>query len=251
MQTAVGHSHSINMEASMIRVSVPSSHSQNQKIQQSFSDEDFVTIHADVDVDADGHYHDHDLHQNNHHPHQQQHHHPYQYPQSSTPSMETKNHLSASKTSSSTYGHQMNILSLLLSSVSILSPANNKQVFRLLDSLKTLDDENAALLREIEDTKKAQAEAKAAREAMRQFKQDYKQKFTKLKLALEKYRRENPASNNMVSNSSFMRKNRISDMQNEIQKRDKVIQKMKSESQKKDDALRKYEQFYQQKLRSE
>ena len=133
----------------------------------------------------------------------------------------------------------------------ILSPANNKQVFRLLDSLKTLGDENAALLREVEETKKAQAEAKAAREAMRQFKQDYKQKFTKLKLALEKHRRENPASNNMVSNSSFMRKNRISDMQNEIQKRDKVIQKMKSESQKKDDALRKYEQFYQQKLRSE
>ena len=623
---AVGHSHSINMEASMIRVSVPSSHSQNHKIQQSFSDEDFVTIHADVDVDADGHYHDHDLHQNNHHPHQQQHHHPYQYPQSSTPSMETKNHLSASKTSSSAYGHQMDILSLLLSSVSssppslppnhnpnpnsliqnpgkntmmeqcetasqaaavatkstkqgniseavqyhirssnayksaamllrsesgksdlsflaysllvlsnaqarsadclvkhggvsvslagkgdlnsnsgdvskrhgnssvahpsgnddsdggrkevkrpagkedrlrakiraslntaeadmtdstflgravsnpqgsgvnrqgmsasvnavpkavsnpvddmmeleqelkdmdatlnmgvnlgastssvatkksmdgsfcvvpgsgnvgssymsssimwasgmgvrpvaaqqhsnntknrvqthlgvssmhkspsigghqqlhqpqphhlnhvsapkhhpglesswwgqtsalasstsslsnsmvgirssnigtgnhtnannILSPANNKQVFRLLDSLKTLGDENAALLREVEETKKAQAEAKAAREAMRQFKQDYKQKFTKLKLALEKHRRENPASNNMVSNSSFMRKNHISDMQNEIQKRDKMIQKMKSESQKKDDALRKYEKFYQQvKLRSE
>ena len=56
----------------------------------------------------------------------------------------------------------------------------------------------------------------------------------------------------MVSNSNFMRKTHITDMQNEIQKRDKVIQKMKAESQKKDDALRKYEKFYQQvKLRSE
>ncbi len=133
-----------------------------------------------------------------------------------------------------------------------VSPANNKQVFRLLDSLKTLGDENAALLREVEEAKKSQAEARAAREAMRQFKHDYKQKFTKLKLALEKHRRENPSSNNMVSNSNFMRKTHITDMQNEIQKRDKVIQKMKAESQKKDDALRKYEKFYQQvKLRSE
>ena len=139
------------------------------------------------------------------------------------------------------------------------SPANNKQVFRLLDSLKTLGDENAALLREVEETKKAQAEAKAAREAMRQFKQDYKQRFTKLKMALEKHKRDNSINNNsnngsgnpsnLIANSDFMKK---TEMQQEIQKRDLMIQKLKNESSKKDDALRKYEKFYQQvKLRSD
>lgn len=137
------------------------------------------------------------------------------------------------------------------------SPANNKQVFRLLDSLRTLGDENAALLREVEETKKAQAEAKAAREAMRQFKQDYKQRFTKLKMALDKHKRDNNINSNngsgnpsnLVANSNFMKK---TEMQQEIQKRDLMIQKLKNESSKKDDALRKYEKFYQQvKLRSD
>ena len=136
-----------------------------------------------------------------------------------------------------------------------INPANNKQVFRLLDSLKTLSDENSSLLREVEDCKKIKVEAKSAQEAMRQFKHDYKHKFSKLKSALETVRKENPSANNIVTNSNHTRRSHSNEIQNktaEIQKRDKMIQMLKAESQKKDDKLRKYEKFYQQvKLRSD
>lgn len=140
-------------------------------------------------------------------------------------------------------------------------PANTKQLMRLLDSLKTLGDENASLLREVEDARKARMEAKAARESMRQFKEEYKKRFSTLKAALDKFRSEYPDSkpsstnSNIVTKSNFVQNN----TQLEIQKRDKMIQKLtadlraeRAESKKKDDALRKYENFYKEvKARSE
>jgi hypothetical protein len=146
-------------------------------------------------------------------------------------------------------------------------PANTKQLMRLLDSLKTLGDENASLLREVEDAKKARMEAKAARESMRQFQEEYKKRFTTLKAALDKFRSEYPEqkstehynsgnpSSNIVTKSNFVRNNTLQEMQ----KKDKMIQKLtadlraeRAESKKKDDALRKYENFYKEvKARSE
>jgi hypothetical protein len=148
-------------------------------------------------------------------------------------------------------------------------PANTKQLMRLLDSLKTLGDENASLLREVEDAKKARMEAKAAKETMRQFKEEYNKRFAALKAALDKFRTDYPdhkpnepssttsgtSTNNIVMKSNFVRNNTLLEMQ----KRDKMIQKLtadlraeRSESKKKDDALRKYENFYKEvKARSE
>jgi hypothetical protein len=150
-------------------------------------------------------------------------------------------------------------------------PANPKQLMRLLDSLKTLGDENASLLREVEDAKKARMEAKAARETMRQFKEEYNKRFATLKAALDKFRAEYPdhkaiepstaassssiSANNIITKSNFVRNNTLLEMQ----KRDKMIQKLtadlraeRAEGKKKDDALRKYENFYKEvKARSE
>lgn len=74
-------------------------------------------------------------------------------------------------------------------------PANTKQLMRLLDSIKTLGDENAALLREVEDAEAARAETKAIKEQMRRFKADYQKRFAALKAALEKFRKSYPEQN--------------------------------------------------------
>jgi hypothetical protein len=47
------------------------------------------------------------------------------------------------------------------------APANTKQLVKLLDSLKAIGDENAALMREVEGAEKARNEAMATREAMK------------------------------------------------------------------------------------
>jgi hypothetical protein len=84
-----------------------------------------------------------------------------------------------------------------------VQPANTKQLMRLMDSLKTLGDENATLLREVEDAEAARMEAKAAREQMKRFKTDYGKRFGALKAALEKFRQdysqERPSSGNPVN----------------------------------------------------
>jgi hypothetical protein len=138
---------------------------------------------------------------------------------------------------------------------------NTKQLMRLMDSLKTLGDENAALLREVEEAESARMEAKAAKEQMRLFKEEYTQRFATLKEALEKFRKGYPASDstaatsgeaivNPVSTSEFVRSASASD---QIQRQEQLIRKLtvdlkkeKDESKKKDAALRKYESFYRE-----
>jgi hypothetical protein len=71
-------------------------------------------------------------------------------------------------------------------------PANTKQLMRLLDSIKTLGDENAALLREVEDAEAARAETRAIKEQMRRFKAEYGKRFSALKAALAKHRQTYP-----------------------------------------------------------
>lgn len=157
--------------------------------------------------------------------------------------------------------------------VSSPSPTNTKQLMRLLDSLKTLGDENASLLKELEDAKKARLEAKATRESMKLFKEEYSKRFGTLKAALNKFRKEyrdhnhsnasgsagntaggtqkalDKISSNIVAKSDFVR----NATQAELQKRDLMIQKLakdlkqeRDESKKKDDALRKFENFYKE-----
>lgn len=72
-------------------------------------------------------------------------------------------------------------------------PADTKQLMRLLDSLKTLGDENAELIRQVEDAEAARMEAKAAREQMKRFKYEYGKRFASLKAALDKFRQEYPS----------------------------------------------------------
>jgi hypothetical protein len=141
------------------------------------------------------------------------------------------------------------------------SQANTKQLMRLLDSLKTLGDENASLLREVEEAKKARLEAKAARAEVNRFKEEYNRRFATLKAALQKSNQMTDQTSpgatvpSVISTSKFVK----SQTSAEIEKRDKMIQKLQAElkqekmnSKKKDDALRKYENFYKEvKARSE
>ena len=85
--------------------------------------------------------------------------------------------------------HDQNEL-LSIPNKGISTATNTKQVMRLLDSLKTLGDENAALLKEVEEAHVARLEAKAAREQMKSFKAEYGKRFIRLKAALDKIRKD-------------------------------------------------------------
>ena len=134
------------------------------------------------------------------------------------------------------------------------SSANTKQIMRLMDSLKTLGDENAVLLREVEELEVARSEAKAARESMKRFKTEYGKRFSSLKKALEKFRQDSSgkknASNSLVATSEFMKSATVSD---QLQRQEQIIRKLtadlkreKEESKRKDTALRKYESLYRE-----
>jgi hypothetical protein len=134
-------------------------------------------------------------------------------------------------------------------------PANTKQLMRLLDSIKTLGDENAALLREVEDAEAARAETRAMREEMKRFKAAYRKRFEALKAALAKHRQTYPVqgddnTNDPVATSKFLKSAETSE---QIQRQEQLIRKLtadlkkeKDESRKKDAALRKYESFYKE-----
>ena len=141
------------------------------------------------------------------------------------------------------------------------NPANNtKQLMRLMDSLKTLGDENAALLREVEQAEAARLQAKVAQDEMRRFREEYSKRFASLRAALKRFREENPTSAtrhesagndaNPVTNSEFLRTESKADQlqrqENLIKKLTADLKKEKEESKKKDAALRKYESFYRE-----
>lgn len=134
--------------------------------------------------------------------------------------------------------------------------SSTKQLMRLMDSIRTLGEENAILLREVEDAEAARLEAKAAREQMRRFKEEYTKRFVALKEALEKFRKGYPGDTSMtgesnpVTNSAFARTASTSD---QIQRQEQLIRKLtadlkkeKEECKRKDGALRKYESFYRE-----
>jgi hypothetical protein len=150
---------------------------------------------------------------------------------------------------------------------------NTKQLMRLLDSIKTLGDENAALLREVEEAEAARMEAKAAREQMRKFKAEYGTRFNSLKSALEKFRtnysQHQDDSLNPVTVSDYLQSSSNTpssfaslssssshtgdDHQQQAARQEQLIRKLtadlkreKDESKKKDAALRKYESFYRE-----
>lgn len=138
--------------------------------------------------------------------------------------------------------------------------APTKQLMRLMDSLKTLTDENAALLREVEEAESARAEARAAKQEMRRFREVYAERFEKLKEALEKFRKGYPEAasgggatagiTNPVATSDYM--NRASTLE-QLARQEQLIRKLtadlkkeKEENRKKDAAIRKYESFYRE-----
>ena len=146
---------------------------------------------------------------------------------------------------------------------------NTKQLMRLLDSIKTLGDENAALLREVEEAEAARMEAKAAREQMKRFKGEYGKRFNALKSALEKFRSSYPQRQddgvNPVTSSEYLQSepsgafadhladDRIRHKDEQLTRQEQLIRKLtadlkkeKEESKKKDTALRKYESFYRE-----
>ncbi|KAL7548210.1 hypothetical protein ACHAWF_011504, partial [Thalassiosira exigua] len=134
------------------------------------------------------------------------------------------------------------------------SSTNAQQLMQLMDSLHRLGNENAQLMREVEDARAARAEAKAAKDAMAKFKAEYGKRFEKVKSALQKYPPRGGAgggdgADDPVANSAYVK----SASALEFQKRDRTIQRLsadlrkeRDEVKKKDGALQKYEAFYRE-----
>jgi len=153
--------------------------------------------------------------------------------------------LASSAITTAAASHQRNQPTSGLNQVN--TSTNAKQLMQLMDSLNRLGNENAQLMREVEEAKAARAEAEAAKQMMAQFKADYNQRFNKVKEALEKYK--HASGDNPVGNSAYVK----SASALELQKRDQMIKKLaadlrkeRDESKKKDTALRKYEGFYRE-----
>ena len=142
---------------------------------------------------------------------------------------------------------------------------NTKQMLNLLDSLKTLSEENTALLKQIEEAKQARTEAQAVEEQMMTFKTEYGKRFTSLKAALDKFRLEYPSVEdakgndgnttsikNPVATSRYLKEKAKSEVERArqrerlIRKMDAELRKLKEESKKKDTTLKKYENFYKE-----
>jgi len=134
--------------------------------------------------------------------------------------------------------------------------AFTKQLMRLMDSLTTLKGENDALLREVEAAQAAMTEARAAKEQMRRFKDEYSKRYAALSRELEEFRKSYPDSNalseaNPVTASEFGRSASASDQL--VRQQEQLITNLKGElkkekeaCKKKDAALRKYESFYRE-----
>jgi hypothetical protein len=163
--------------------------------------------------------------------------------QSTASQMLTNSVISLASASAPTHHHHQN-------------PEDTKQLMRLMDSLRTLGEENAALLREVEGAEAARMEAKAAKQQMARFKEEYGKKFVALKEALEKFRKKYPAdgaSNGMVNPVTTSEFSKSASVTEQLQRQEQLIRKLtadlkkeKEESKKKDAALRKYESFYRE-----
>jgi len=124
---------------------------------------------------------------------------------------------------------------------------NTKQLMQLMDSLNRLGNENAELLREVEDAKAARLEAKATKEMMSKFKVEYSQRFSKVKEALKKV--PQTGEGNPVLTSAYMKSASAA----EIAKRDQMIKQLsndlrreRGETKRMTSTLQKYETFYRE-----
>jgi hypothetical protein len=137
------------------------------------------------------------------------------------------------------------------------------QLIRLMDSLRTLGEENSSLLRQVEEAESAKREVQATREQMRRFQQEYAKRFASLKGALEKFRQGYPNSASLASaatgvtneanpviGSEYARAAQAAEQQQRheqtIRTLTSLLKKEKEDSRKKDAALRKYETFYRE-----
>jgi hypothetical protein len=136
---------------------------------------------------------------------------------------------------------------------------NAKQVLRLLDALKVLGDENASLLEQVEEAKRARLEAKAAKEEMKRFQSEYQKRFHTFKVALDKMHQQqqqqqlqitDDKTNFILSSDILSSKAKdntaLNQTRQQVQSLQLQLQKLQQESKKKDVTLRKYENFYKE-----
>lgn len=128
---------------------------------------------------------------------------------------------------------------------------NTKQLMRLMESLRTMGNENAALIRRAEQAEAARAEAAAARHEMRKFREEFDEKYVRLQNELNQFRRDHPTAEPVLS-SQYLRP-ASSSATEQIQRQEQLIRKLtadlekeKRENKEKDAVLQKYEVFYKQ-----
>lgn len=112
--------------------------------------------------------------------------------------------------------------------------ASPKQVMQLMDTIRTVGNENAALLRRVEQAEADRQAAIAARAAMERFQQDYARRFAALKQHLPQH----VAGGAAVVDSSMKHQEEL------IRKLTAELKREKEENRRKNAAIKKYEDFY-------
>ncbi len=120
------------------------------------------------------------------------------------------------------------------------------EVMRLLGCMKTLGDENAVLIKQVEESARVRQESERVRREMAEFTEKYARNFKELRIALEEFRQKyphdaNPANHVRASQDLA----RIKNLEAEVENLMLRFNREKELNRKKDAMLKKYEQWYQ------
>ncbi|KAM3576682.1 hypothetical protein VYU27_001485 [Nannochloropsis oceanica] len=119
------------------------------------------------------------------------------------------------------------------------------EVMRLLGCMKTLGDENAMLIKQVEDGGRVRQENERLRREMGEFQEQYAKKFRDLRSALEEFRRKYPSENNPTNHVASARETaRVKTLESEIESLIVRLNREREAGRKKDAMIAKYQAWY-------
>ena len=119
------------------------------------------------------------------------------------------------------------------------------EVMRLLGCMKTLGDENAMLIKQVEDGGRVRQENERLRREMAEFQEQYAKRFRDLRAALEEFRHKYPNEYNPTNHVASARETaRVKTLESEIESLMIRLNREKEAGRKKDAMIAKYQAWY-------
>ena len=119
------------------------------------------------------------------------------------------------------------------------------EVMRLLGCMKTLGDENALLIKQVEDGGRVRQENERLRREMGEFQEQYAKRFRDLRAALEDFRRKYPSESNPTNHVASARETaRVKTLEGEVESLIVRLNREREAGRKKDAMIAKYQAWY-------